>query len=202
MVKNYSKSQIYQLLENYLSLFQSQWGDDKDLYCDSLQQQIFQYEKDILDIFGLPLNSDCYLFLFDKATLYFLQQHDLAWLYTQLSIKAELYFQNNCKHRIISGSNANPFIIFPEFGIPVNSYTVFLYNQMQQNNTTQGIVWKEFAILKKTNKITEIYLLCFDNNYHKNNLFHILIEEGLHLLPAYLKWYHAKKEIGITLSSL
>jgi len=84
----------------------------------------------------------------------------------------------------------DPFIALPELGVPVNSYTVFLYSQMLHNKSIQEAVKNEFNILKKTNRITEIYLLCFDVNYHKAPLFHTLIEDGLYLLPAYLRWYH------------
>ena len=189
MVKCYSESQIQQFLESYLSLFQSQWGDDRDFYCEDIQKRIFQYEKDILAAFGLPLNSDCYLFLFDKATLCLNQYYDLQWLYKQLSTKADSYFQHDC---VIEkqGVNADPFIVLPELGVPVNSYTVFLYNQMSHHNISQKTVWNEFNILKTMNRIVEIYLLCFDEYYHKNPLFHKLIDEGFRLLPAYLKWYH------------
>ena len=191
MVICYSKSEIIQLLENYMSLFQSQWGFDRDFYCEDTQKRIFYCEKVILAAFGLPLNSDCYLFLFDKAALCFNHLHSLQWLYKQLSTKADGYFLNNYDNITSKNdSRDNPFTILPGLGVPVNSYTVFLYNQMIQNNTSEKTVWKEFDILKETNKITEIYLLCFDDNYHKNPLFHKLIEEGFHLLPAYLKWYH------------
>ena len=84
----------------------------------------------------------------------------------------------------------NPFMMLSELDIPVNSYTVFLYNRLIHYNVCKETIWNEFDILKKNDRITEIYLLCFDPNYHKNPLFHALIEDGLRLLPAYLKWYH------------
>ena len=195
MVKYYSESQILELLNNYFSLFQKQWGDERNLYCEDTQKRIFQYEKDILATFGLPLNSDCYLFLFDRASLCSNHHHNLAWLQRQLSIKADSYFQNSyASMRGKKRTDADPFIVLPELGVPVNSYTLFLYNKMLYNSAIQKTVWHEFAVLKKMNKITDIYLLCFDVNYHKNLIFHKLIEEGLHLLPAYLRWYHSTKQ--------
>lgn len=189
MIKDYTKSQIHQLLENYLSRFQSQWRDDRDFYCEDIQKQIFEYEKNVLAAFGLPLNSDCYLFLFDKATLCFNDNYAFTWLYEQLATKADRHFQGSYGIEK-NDKNKDPFMVLPDLGVPVNSYTVYLYNQMLHQNTSQQTVWKEFNILKKTNKITEIYMLCFDADYHKNPLFHKLIDEGLCLLPAYLRWYY------------
>ena len=195
MVIYHTESQVFQLLENYMYFFQSQWGDERDFYCEDIQKQIFKYEKDILTAFGLPLNSDCYLYLFDKATFCFNHHHTSQWLYAQLSTKANNYFWNHRKNRIAKNRlHDNPFIALPEWDVPVNSYTVFLYNQILRQNTSEETVWNEFNILKKTNKIAEIYLLCFDENYHENALFHTLIDEGLYLLPAYLKWYHNRRK--------
>ena len=195
MVICYSKSQILQLIENYISLFQSQWGDDGDLYSEEIQKRIFNYEKVILAAFGLPLNTDCYLFLFDKATFCFQHHYSVQWIYKQLSTEADRYFsEGQLNVTAKNGLHDNPFIVLPEWDIPVNSYTVFLYNQMLHDNTSQETVWREFDVLKKTNKITEIYLLCFDHDYHKNPVFHQLIDKGLRLLPAYLKWYHLEKK--------
>jgi hypothetical protein len=195
MVICYSKSQILQLIESYLSLFKSQWGEDGDLYSEETQRRIFNYEKIILAAFGLPLNSDCYLFLFDRATFCVKHHYSLQWIYRQLSMEADSYFRDN--HVRLTDKKTlheNPFLVLPEWGVPVNSYTIFLYGQMLHNYTSRETVWKEFNILKKTNKITEIYLLCFNPDYHKNPAFHKLIEEGLSLLPAYLKWYHHRRK--------
>ncbi len=195
MANNYSESKIWSLLEGYFSIFQKQWNLQRDIYASELHERIFHYEKEILTAFGLPLNAECYLFLFDKTTFCFNNQYTLSWLFTQLSHYSNGYQTLEKK----SYSEKDPFVMLPKWNVPVNSYTVFLHNQMINKNANEIAVWKEFDLLKNNNRITEIYLLCFDHDYHQNPLFKTLIDYGMKHLPVYLKWYHKSKTANINL---
>lgn len=196
MIKSYSKKDNLLLLKQYLALFNKQWSVDYSFYDAQYQLDLFHYEKQLLSLFGLPLNPDLYLFLFNMTSICRHDEHDAQWLYRQLSLKAEAYFseeQQNDRQLLYSAKadKKDPFEILPALDVPINSYTIFLYDEIVlKNRGKDQEMLREFQLLKKNNLISEIYMLCFDANYQCNTLYHQLISIGLKHLPYYLSWYH------------
>lgn len=200
MIKCYIKEEILQLLEQYLLLFELQWSSNFSLYDDQYHLDLFHYEKQIFHAFGLPLNPNHYLFLINLATSCHMNQYDKEWLYRKLASKAENSLSEIQRDDIATLSSAkaakkNPFTILSDLNVPINSYTVFLYDEIVlKNRGDDRDLMNEFQLMKEDNLIADIYMLCFDDRYHANPIFHQLIFAGLKYLPCYLLWYHNKQK--------
>ena len=89
----------------------------------------------------------------------------------------------------------NPFDVLPELETNVNSYTLYIYNEiLLKDKAPDADVLEEFTLLKKLNCLSYIYLLCLDQNYKENPLFADLQNSGLKYLPSYLQYYHRRKK--------
>jgi hypothetical protein len=193
-----NKRHITQLLKQYYKLLECQEDISFSFYDDEYHLKVFQYETEILSLFGLPNRIKYHRCLYEMAMSAQKEESDAATLFEKIKVFSEKQqYKNNlsCNQLIVSdgGNKKDPFEILPDLAGNVNGYSLFLYNEKLFNKgDVNEKVLEEFKILKKLNYVSDIYLLCFDRDYKHNRIYEELKQSGLKYLSEYLRWYHSR----------
>jgi len=195
-----NKTHITQLLKQYYKLLECQGDISFSFYDDEYHLKVFQYETEILSLFGLPNRIKYHRYLYELAIMAQKDKSDATILFEKMKIFSEKQqYKNNlsCSQLVVSvrENKKDPFEVLPDLVGNVNGYSLFLYNEMLFNKgVVDEKVLEEFEILKNINCVSDIYLLCFDKDYKHNRIYEELKQSGLKYLSEYLKWYHGRKK--------
>ena len=194
--------EIYQLIKQYFTYIEDVHPDSDSYYDDHFCITSLSIEKEILKGFALPQSPKYHLYLTRTANMLCNRPANAETLYYELCIKAEEYLSKNKEsiHNLIDAArkyHQTPFDVLPEMLVHINSYTLFIYNEiMMKGKDTDKNIIDEFERIGMLNCLPEIYMLCFDKEYTKNPLYDELRGRGLQYLSAYLKWYHSRRAIA------
>ncbi|MCQ2286576.1 MAG: hypothetical protein MJZ76_06855 [Bacteroidales bacterium] len=201
MEKVYNQD-TFKLIKQYFSVIEDVPQAVELLGDDQYHISTFTIEKEILKGFALPLSPKYHLYLARMAKDLRKRPANSETLYYELCIKAEEYLSQNKRsvHHLIDAArkyHQTPFEVLPEMLVHINSYTLFIYDEiLMKNKDADENIIAEFQRISKLNCLSEIYLLCFDAEYEKNILFDELREKGLRYLTPYLRWFHSKAELA------
>lgn len=197
-MEHFYNENIYHTINQYFATIEDENADVRVSYDDQYYIRTFLLEKEILSGFALPDSPKYHLFLSRTAQGLRTRPANTETLYYELCIKAEEYLSKNKKsiHHLVEAArkfHQNPFEVLPEMLVHINSYTLYIYNEilLKSKDIEENIV-DEFRRISHLNCLSEIYMLCFDKNYERNELYKELIDNGLRYITPYLRWYHAK----------
>lgn len=195
-MEQHYKSGILSALGRYCDLLDSHSFKRFEECVAEEQIEAFLLENAILQAFGLPDKVKNHLLIYNLAKTYRNNPLKEDELFYELSVRAEEYLSSRPKTvkqllSLAKEHRKNPFDVLPELETNVNSYTLYIYNEILLKNKAPDVdVLEEFTLLKKLNCLSYIYLLCFDKNYKENPVFADLQNSGLKYLTSYLQYYH------------
>ena len=193
-----NKKYIIQLLKQYYKLVECQGDISFSFYDDEYHLKVFQYETEILSLFGLPNRIKYHRSLYELAMQAQKDKSGVSSLFEKMKTISEKQQDKNnlsCDQLVVAvrKNKKDPFEVLPDLVGNVNGYSLFLYNEKLFNKgIVEEKVLEEFKILKNLNCVGDIYLLCFDRDYKHNRIYEKLKQSGLKYLSEYLAWYHGR----------